>query len=203
MAQITADDLVYNISSSKNTVSAVMNGYDASAIQKTYLGTVNDMVDVPLLDIGGVPIFELKEQFAAMGVELQSPILKVFNDTKAPEDAPPYPLGARNDRVEVRWWLSLSVCSICDACEGMYSQHVLLRMCIESWRWTLNNPSQVFDPESQKLQGVFKMVEPVLEEGKIELEKRPGSDAWLLGGKKEQTMQELVKSLKRCRGDAC
>lgn len=82
-------------------MSAVMNGYDANAIRKTYLGTTKDMIDVPLLDIGGMPIFELREQFAAMGVELQNPVLKVFNDVKAPEDAPPYPFGARNDRVEV------------------------------------------------------------------------------------------------------
>lgn len=61
----------------------------------------------------------------------------------------------------------------------------------------------MYDPETQKLQGVFRMVEPVLEEGIIELEQKPGADSWLLGGKKETTREELVKSLKRCRGDAC
>lgn len=118
LSQITADDLVYNISSSKGGMSAVMNGYDAGAIQKTYLGTVNDMVDVPVLDIGGVPIFELKERFAAMGVELQNPVLRVFNDVKAPEDAAPYPLGAKMDRVEV--------CGSAAVCAAVC--HLLLRV---------------------------------------------------------------------------
>lgn len=67
-------------------------------------------------------------------------------------------------------------------------------------QWLL---AQVYDPDTNKLQGVFRMVEPVLEEGKIELDRRPGSDGWLLGGRKEPTAEELVKSLKRCRGNSC
>ncbi len=100
--KVTADDLVYNISNTKQGVSPLLSGYDANDIQKTYLGTLDDMVDVPVLDIGGVPITEVQEQFARMGVEMDAPVLKAFNNT-APEDrAQSYPPGARLEQVRVR-----------------------------------------------------------------------------------------------------
>jgi hypothetical protein len=100
-AQVTANNEVWNYR-------AEGGGFNPGPddIKKVFLGRVEDMIDLPITDMGGVPISDLQESFEQYGLDMSGNVMTFFKDMSDAEDRlyeyPPEEVGAPYEVLAVR-----------------------------------------------------------------------------------------------------